>query len=166
MQISESRLCESSKCWVYSAVNRPWWVSMVFHRRCLLWLGSAVRYSSFIIFQPRSGVFWSVPVFSGCNFTFRYFLSPYRSVPILSEWSLDGHVNLTSRYKLRGKCTYNGLFRYFLSPFRFNQIVALHWRGQFCYFLSPFRSILVNLDTAFLPVFLHRQISFEVAHQT
>ena len=42
MQISNSRLCESSKCWVYSTVNHPWWVSMLFHRRGLLWLGSAV----------------------------------------------------------------------------------------------------------------------------
>ena len=33
MQISNSRLCESSKCWVYSAVNHPWWMSMLFHRR-------------------------------------------------------------------------------------------------------------------------------------
>ena len=24
MQISNSKLCESSKCWVYSAVNHPW----------------------------------------------------------------------------------------------------------------------------------------------
>ena len=44
MQISKSRLCELSKCWVYSAVNHPWWMSMLFHRRGLLWLGSAVRY--------------------------------------------------------------------------------------------------------------------------
>ena len=44
MQISNSRLCESSKCWVYSAVNHPWWMSMLFHRRGLLWLGSAFRY--------------------------------------------------------------------------------------------------------------------------
>ena len=33
MQISNSRLCESSKCRVYSAVNHPWWMSMLFHRR-------------------------------------------------------------------------------------------------------------------------------------
>ena len=33
MQISNSRLCELSKCWVYSAVNHPWWMSMLFHRR-------------------------------------------------------------------------------------------------------------------------------------
>ena len=46
MQISNSKLCESSKCWVYSAVNHPWWMSMLFHRRGLLWLGSAVRYKS------------------------------------------------------------------------------------------------------------------------
>ena len=45
MQISNSKLCQSSKCWVYSAVNHPWWMSMLFHRRGLLWLGSAVRYS-------------------------------------------------------------------------------------------------------------------------
>ena len=44
MQISNSGLCESSKCWVYSAVNHPWWMSMLFHRRGFLWLGSAVRY--------------------------------------------------------------------------------------------------------------------------
>ena len=44
MQISNSRLCESSKCWVFSAVNHPWWRSMLFHRRGLLWLGSAARY--------------------------------------------------------------------------------------------------------------------------
>ena len=31
MQISNSRLFESSKCWVYSAVNHPWWMSMLFH---------------------------------------------------------------------------------------------------------------------------------------
>ena len=31
MQNSNSRLCESSKCWVYSAVNHPWWMSMLFH---------------------------------------------------------------------------------------------------------------------------------------
>ena len=43
MQISNSKLCESSKCGVYSAVNHPWWMSMLFHRRCLLWLGSAVN---------------------------------------------------------------------------------------------------------------------------
>ena len=46
MQISNSRLCESSKCWVYSAVNHPWWMSMLFHRRGLLWLGLAVRYGT------------------------------------------------------------------------------------------------------------------------
>ena len=40
MQISNSRLCESSKCWVYTAVNHPWWMSMLFHGRDLLWLGS------------------------------------------------------------------------------------------------------------------------------
>ena len=40
MQISNSRLCESSKCLVYSAVNHPWWMSMLFHRRG----GSAARY--------------------------------------------------------------------------------------------------------------------------
>ena len=40
MLISNSRLGESSKCWVYSAVNHPWWMSMLFHRRGLLWLGS------------------------------------------------------------------------------------------------------------------------------
>ena len=34
MQISNSSLCELSKCWVYSsAVNHPWWMSMLFHRR-------------------------------------------------------------------------------------------------------------------------------------
>ena len=33
MQISNSKLCESSKCWVYSAVNHPWWMSMLFHRQ-------------------------------------------------------------------------------------------------------------------------------------
>ena len=44
MQISNSKLCESSKCGVYSAVNHPWWMSMLFHRRGLLWLGWAVRY--------------------------------------------------------------------------------------------------------------------------
>ena len=38
MQISNSRLCESSKCWVYTAVNHPWWVSMLFHRQGLPWL--------------------------------------------------------------------------------------------------------------------------------
>ena len=44
MLISNSRLGESSKYWVYSAVNHPWWMSMLFHRRGLLWLCSAVRY--------------------------------------------------------------------------------------------------------------------------
>ena len=43
-QISNSRLCESSKCWVYSAVNHAWWMSMLFHPWGLLWLFSAVRY--------------------------------------------------------------------------------------------------------------------------
>ena len=41
MQISNSRLCELSKCWVYSAVNHPWWMSMLFHRQSfcgLAWL--------------------------------------------------------------------------------------------------------------------------------
>ena len=33
MQITNSRLGESIKCWVYSAVNHPWWMSMLFHRR-------------------------------------------------------------------------------------------------------------------------------------
>ena len=41
MQISNSKLCESSKCWVYSTVNHPW----LFHRRGLLWLGTAARYT-------------------------------------------------------------------------------------------------------------------------
>ena len=47
MQISNSKLCESSKCrvTVYSAVNHPWWMSMPFHLRDLLWLVSAVRYT-------------------------------------------------------------------------------------------------------------------------
>ena len=45
MQIRNSKLCESSKCIVYSAVNHPLWMSMLFHRRGLLWLGSAVRHS-------------------------------------------------------------------------------------------------------------------------
>ena len=48
IQISNSKLCESSKCWVYSAVNHPWWMSMLFHRRGLLWLGTAVRYNYFV----------------------------------------------------------------------------------------------------------------------
>ena len=46
MQISNSRLCELSKCCVYSAVNHHWWMSMLFHRRGLLWLGSAVCYQA------------------------------------------------------------------------------------------------------------------------
>ena len=29
---------------VFSAVNHPWWMSMLFHRRGLLWLGSAVTF--------------------------------------------------------------------------------------------------------------------------
>ena len=33
MQISNSKLCKSRKCWVYSAVNHPLWMSMLFHRR-------------------------------------------------------------------------------------------------------------------------------------
>ena len=50
MQIANSKLCESSKCRVYSVVNHPWWISMLFYRRGLLWLGSAVRYTR-ITFQ-------------------------------------------------------------------------------------------------------------------
>ena len=42
MQISNSKLCESNKCRVYSAVNHHWCMSMLFHRRDLQWLGSAV----------------------------------------------------------------------------------------------------------------------------
>ena len=30
MQIRNSKLCEASKCRVYSAVNRPWWISKLF----------------------------------------------------------------------------------------------------------------------------------------
>ena len=45
MQIRNSKLCEASKCWVYSAVNHPWWMGMLFHRRGLLWLGSAACYN-------------------------------------------------------------------------------------------------------------------------
>ena len=45
MQISNSRLCESSKCWVYSAVNHPWWISMLFHRRSFC--GSARLFVTF-----------------------------------------------------------------------------------------------------------------------
>ena len=33
MQIRNSKLCESSKCRAYSAVNNPWWMCMFFHRR-------------------------------------------------------------------------------------------------------------------------------------
>ena len=51
MQISNTRLCESSKCWVYSAVNHPWWMSMFFHRRGLLWLVSA-----FVTFGGSGGI--------------------------------------------------------------------------------------------------------------
>ena len=43
MQIRNSKLCEASECWAYSAANHTWWVNMLFHRRGLLWLGSAVR---------------------------------------------------------------------------------------------------------------------------
>ena len=46
LQISNSKLCESSKCRVYSTINHPWWMSMLFHRRGLLWLSSAVCYRS------------------------------------------------------------------------------------------------------------------------
>ena len=32
MQIGNSKLCEANKCIViYSAVNHPWWMSMLFH---------------------------------------------------------------------------------------------------------------------------------------
>ena len=44
MQIRNSKLCESSKCRVCSAVYHPWWISMLIHRRVLLWLVLAVRY--------------------------------------------------------------------------------------------------------------------------
>ena len=33
--------------YILSTVNHPWWMSMLFHRWGLLWLGSAVRYNYF-----------------------------------------------------------------------------------------------------------------------
>ena len=33
MQIRNSTLCESSKCWLYSAINHHWWRSKLFHRQ-------------------------------------------------------------------------------------------------------------------------------------
>ena len=58
MQISNSRLCESSKCWVYSAVNYPWWMSMLFHRRACCGLAPLFRFSAkkfhvFLIFAQN-----------------------------------------------------------------------------------------------------------------
>ena len=35
MQSRNSKFCEASKCIVYSAVNHPWWMGMLFDRRCL-----------------------------------------------------------------------------------------------------------------------------------
>ena len=39
MQIFNSKLCGASKCMVYSTVNRPWWMSMLFY-----WCGLAVAW--------------------------------------------------------------------------------------------------------------------------
>ena len=36
MQIAISKLCESSKCGVYSAVNHPWWSMVDEHGVCLV----------------------------------------------------------------------------------------------------------------------------------
>ena len=56
MQIRNSKLCEANECRVYSTVNRPWWMGMLFHRRVLLWFGSAVCYNimvlNFVLFAP------------------------------------------------------------------------------------------------------------------
>ena len=41
MQISNSVVGEVSKCWVYSAVNHPWWLSVLFQGRGLAVAGSA-----------------------------------------------------------------------------------------------------------------------------
>ena len=51
MQISNSRFCESSKCWVYSTVNHPWWMSMLFHRRGFCGLAR-----SFVTFGGSGGM--------------------------------------------------------------------------------------------------------------
>ena len=41
--LSNSKLCEASKCLIYSTVrlNHTWWMSMLFHRRGLAVAGSA-----------------------------------------------------------------------------------------------------------------------------
>ena len=49
MQIRNLKLCEASKCIVYSAVNHSWWRSMLFLRRGLAVAGQAVRYT----YEPR-----------------------------------------------------------------------------------------------------------------
>ena len=36
-----------------AVVNHPWWMSMLFHRRGLLWLGSAVRYTCTLFAAAR-----------------------------------------------------------------------------------------------------------------
>ena len=45
MQIRNSKLCDSSAGRLYSAVNHPLWVSMLFHPRGWLSLSSAARYT-------------------------------------------------------------------------------------------------------------------------
>ena len=52
MPISNSKLCESS------AVNHPWWMSMLFHRWGLLWLGSAVRYNTSSVNDMLNDLDW------------------------------------------------------------------------------------------------------------
>ena len=68
MQVRNSKLCEASKCRPYRAINHPLWVSMLFHRRGLLWL--ALLFVTKPYFTKAPAVRIPRPACKVCNLKF------------------------------------------------------------------------------------------------